>query len=157
MRLLRFFAPCFAVLGLLLVGCASPSASPAFAVTLVDVRPQEATTFETRLLVTVRLTNQSQSDLSFKGSSHQLVINGRAIGGAVASEALTVPALTSVTQETTLNLSNIALIGLARELQRQPTANYSIRSTLYTSGAFSRSIRAEHAGTIDLAALANGR
>ncbi len=158
MRLLHFLIPSLAALGLLILGgCASPSAGPALAVSLVDVRPQEATTFETRLLVTVRLTNPSPTDISFKGSSHELVINGRAMGGAVSSEALTVPALSSVTQETTLNLSNIALIGLARELQRQPAATYSIRSTLFTGGSFSRSIRAEHAGMINLAALADGR
>jgi LEA14-like dessication related protein len=158
MRVLRFLVSCLAALGLFLLGgCASRSTPPSLAVSLVDVRPQEATTFETRLLVTVRLTNPSPTDISFKGSSHELVINGRTMGGAVGSEPVTVPALTSITHETTLNLSNIALIGLARELQRQPTATYSIRSTLFTGGAFSRSVRAEHAGMIDLAALADGR
>jgi LEA14-like dessication related protein len=158
MRLLRLLAPCFAALGLLILGgCASPSAGPALAVSLVDVRPQEATPFETRLLVTVRLTNPNPSEISFKGSSHELAINNRAMGGAVSSEIVTVPALSSVTQETTLNLSNIALVGLIRELQRQPAASYSIRSTLFTSGVFSRSVRAEHSGKIDLSAIADDR
>lgn len=158
MRLLRLLAPCLAVLGLVILGgCASPSTPSSLAVSLVDVRPQEATTFETRLLVTVRLTNSSPTAISFKGSSHELVINGRSMGGAVGADHVTVPALTSVTHDTTLNLSNIALIGLVRELQREPTATYAIRSTLYTAGAFSRSVRAEHAGMIDLAALADGR
>lgn len=158
MRLLRLLAPCLAALGLVILGgCASPSTPATLAVSLVDVRPQEATTFETRVLVTVRLTNPSPSDISFKGSSHELVINGRTMGGAVGAEPVTVPALTSVTHDTTLNLSNIALLGLIRELQREPTATYAIRSTLHTAGAFSRSVRAEHAGMIDLAALADGR
>jgi LEA14-like dessication related protein len=157
MRLSRLIAPCLLVATLLAGACATPRSTSNVAVSLVDVHPQEATTFETRLLVTVRLTNPTTSELTFKGSSHELVINGRAIGGAVGGTPFTVPALSSVTHETILNLSNIALIGLARELQRQPSATYSIRSTLHTGGPFSRAVRAEHAGMIDLAALADFR
>lgn len=150
--LLPVFALFFA-----LGGCATATRSPAPGVTLVDVRPIEATAFETRLRVTVRVTNRGDEPLTFIGSRHELTINGRAMGSALGAESLTVPARSTATQETTLNLSNFALLALARDLQRQPTARYLIRSTLFTPGLLKRSVSAESAGEIDLGALAEGR
>ena len=150
--LLPVFAVFFA-----LGGCATATRSVAPGISLVDLRPIEATAFETRLRVTVRVTNREDAPLTFSGSRHELTINGRAMGSALGAESLTVPALSTATQETTLNLSNFALIALARELQRQPTARYSIRSTLFTPGLLKRSVTAESMGEIDLGALAEGR
>lgn len=137
-------------------GCATfPKASDALAVTLADLRPIEATTFETRLALTVRFTNQSPRALSLSGSRHNLTLNGRTVGTAVSSESLELPALSTQTREITLNLSNFALLALVRELQRKPVALYRIESTLFVPGAFSRALRTEQTGTLDLSALAS--
>jgi LEA14-like dessication related protein len=141
---------------LLSPGCATFSKSTDdLAVTLADLRPIEATTFETRLALTVRFTNQSPRPLSLSGSRHALALNGRTVGTAVSAEPLELPALSTQTQEITLNLSNFSLLALVRELQRNPVALYKIESTLFASGAFSRSLRAQQTGTLDLSTLAS--
>ena len=137
-------------------GCATfPRSTDDLAVTLANLHPIEATTFETRLALTVRFTNQSPRPLSLSGSRHSLALNGRTIGTAVNAEPLELPALSTQTQEITLTLSNFALLGLVRELQRNPVALYRIESTLFTSGTFSRALRTRQTGTLDLTALAS--
>ena len=140
----------------LLPGCAAfPKASDDLAVTLSNLHPVEATTFETRLALTVRFTNQSPRPLSLSGSRHSLTLNGRTVGTAVSAEPLDLPALSTQTQEITLNLSNFALLALVRELQRNPVALYRIESTLFASGPFSRALRTQQTGTLDLTTLAS--
>ena len=73
----------------------------------------------------------------------------------MSAEPLELPALSTQTQEITLTLSNFALLGLVRELQRNPVALYRIESTLFTSGTFSRALRTRQTGTLDLTALAS--
>jgi hypothetical protein len=153
------FLPFLTTLLALLTGCVSgPRANevPALAVTLADVRLLETTAFETRLSVTLRLTNQTPHELTFSGDRHLLVLNGRSIGAAVGAEPLALPALTSVTREVTLNASHLALLGLIRQLQREPTVRYELDSTLFVPGVFARDIRASHSGVIDLSSLAQG-
>lgn len=146
----------FALACALLPGCATAPRATAddVAVTVVDVRPLEATAFEARLAVTVRLTNQSPRPLAFTGSRHALTLNGRAIGTAVNPEAVELAALTTTTREVTLNVSNFALLGLVREVQRSPSVRYEITSTFFAPGAFARDLRVAHSGALDLAALA---
>ncbi len=147
---------CLAALVLLLSpGCATfPKTSDDLVVTLADLHPVEATTFETRLALTVRFTNQGPRPLSLSGSRHSLALNGRTVGTAVSAEPLELPALSTQTQEITLNLSNFALLALVRELQRNPVALYRIESTLFAAGTFSRALRTQQTGTLDLTALA---
>jgi LEA14-like dessication related protein len=146
----------FALACALLPGCATAprAAADDVAVTVTDVRPLEATAFETRLLVTVRLTNQSPRPLTFTGSRHALTLNGRAIGTAVNPDAVELAALTTTTREVTLNVSNFALLGLVREIQRTPSVRYEITSTFFAPGAFARDLRTVHSGSLDLGALA---
>lgn len=136
-------------------GCASLSrASKDVAVSLVDLRPSEASAFETRLLITVRYTNQSPRPLAFSGSRHSLKINGRAVGVAVDSEPIELPGLETRTKEITLNLSNIALLSLVRELQRNPAAVYEIDSDFFVPGSLSRTLHAHQTGTVNLSSPA---
>lgn len=155
-RPLPLLAVFLAALVLALVpGCATFSkSSDDFAVTLADLRPIEATAFETRLAVTVRFTNQSPAPRSLSGSRHALTINGRSVGIAVSNTALTVPGLSTTTQDVDLTLGNFALLRLVGELRHNPVALYEIESTLYVSGALSRPLRARQTGTLDLATLA---
>lgn len=136
-------------------GCATlPRASSDVAVTLSDVQAGDATAFETRLTLLVRLTNQSPDALDLTGARHEVALNRRVIGTAVSNTPISLPGLSSVTQEVDLNLNNFALIALVRELQRDPAAAYRIESTLHTAGAFARPLRIEQYGFIDLRSLA---
>jgi len=138
-------------------GCATaPRASPV-AVTLANLEAREATAFETRLAVTVRFTNESPEPLTLRGSSHKLTLNGRDLGSAVDGETVEVPALSSVSVELPLNLSNFTLLALARDLQRDPSALYEIQSTLYPTSRLGRPLRITKTGRLDLRALAAPR
>lgn len=152
--LLRLGLVAFA--GLLGACATAPRVSPV-AVGLVNLEAREATAFETRLAVTVRFTNESPEPLALRGSSHKLVLNGRDLGAAVGGEPLDIPALSSVSQELTLSLSNFTLLALARDLQRDPAAFYEIESTLYPASRLGRNLRVSKTGRLDLRALAAPR
>ncbi|TAG32488.1 MAG: hypothetical protein EAZ36_02200 [Verrucomicrobia bacterium] len=154
-KLPLFIRALLAAVMLAFAGCSTlPRASSDVAVTLSDVQAGDATAFETRLTLLVRLTNRSPEALELTGARHEVALNGRIIGTALNNTALALPGLSSVTQEVELNLNNFALIALVRELQRDPAAAYSIESTLYGSGAFARPLRTKQAGFIDLRSLA---
>lgn len=145
----------FAAACLVFAGCATlPRASSDVAVTLSDVQAGDATAFETRLTLLVRLTNQGPDAIELTGTRHEVALNRRVIGTAVSNTPISLPGLSSVTQEVELNLNNFALIALVRELQRDPAAAYRIESTLHAAGAFTRPLRIEQAGFIDLRSLA---
>jgi len=151
----RLAAFVFALGALCIAGCASfPKRSDDVSVSLVDVRPLETRSFESRLVITVRVTNAGTEPLRLSGSRHRLVVNGRALGVALSSDALEVPALSTATQEATFNLSHLGLIPLATELRREPVAAYQIESTFFGAGWASRGIAVRQNGRVDLSALA---
>ncbi len=156
MRISRLVTALFAIVLVFtgLTGCATLSRKTAFDVTLVNLSRAEATALESRVIVTLRYTNEANTPLSLTGSRHKLSLNGRTVGIAVSPEALEVPALSTVTQDVTLNVSHIALIGLLREVHDSRSVRYQLDSTLYL-GRASRGLSATHSGTIDLQALAN--
>jgi LEA14-like dessication related protein len=145
-RFLTLLALCTVILGCL-TGCATLRNAQAFNVTLVDIAAANATVFESHVVVTLRYTNESNTPLSLSGSRHKLYLNGRAVGTAVNSESVSIPALSTATQDVTLNISNLALVGLLREVQNTRAVNYRIDSTLYVG---SRGLGASHEGTVDL-------
>ncbi len=151
----RLAAFVFALGALCVAGCASfPRQSDDVSVSLVDVRPLETRSLESRLVLTVRVTNAGTEPLRLSGSRHRLVVNGRALGVALSSDPLEVPALSTATQEATFNLSHLALIPLATELRGEPVAAYQIESTFFGAGWTSRGISVRQNGRVDLSALA---
>lgn len=140
---------------LALGGCASfRRASDEVSVTLVNLRPLESTAFETRLVLTVRVTNAGPEPLRLSGARHRLALNGRSLGSAVTPEALEIPGLSSTTQEATFNLSHLSLLPLVQELRRDPAARYEMDSAFFGAGARSRGLTTRHAGRLDLSAFA---
>jgi LEA14-like dessication related protein len=154
-RFLRFLLPLIALILACggFTGCATVPQADAFDVTLVNLSPANATLFESQVVVTLRYTNGTNTPLSLSGSRHKIFLNGRAVGIAVSAEATTIEGLSTITQDLTLNLNNLSLIGLIREVQTNPSVRYEIDSTLYL-GRSSRNARAMHDGTIDLRAFA---
>lgn len=136
-------------------GCASlRRGSEDVTVTLANLRPLESTALESRLVLTIRVTNAGPEPLRLAGSRHRLALNGHALGVAVTPEALELPALSTSTQEVVFNLSHLALIPLVRELRREPAASYEIESTFFGAGGAARRLTTRHAGRIDLSGLA---
>lgn len=154
-RHLRFLLP---ILALVLAfggftGCATVPQADAFDVTLVNLSAADATLFESQVVVTLRYTNGTNTPLALSGSRHKIFLNGRAVGIAVSADGATIAGLSTLTQDLTLNLNHLSLIGLLREVQTNPAVRYEIDSTLYL-GRSSGAARAIHTGTIDLQAFA---
>src|SRR5689334_17790198 len=93
-----------ALLLVFLGGCASVSPSERANLSLVGVTAANSTIFETSITVTLRVTNETNQPLQLQGSSHKLTLNDAMIGSGVASGALDVPALGSVTFPVTIRL-----------------------------------------------------
>lgn len=145
----------FALVAVCIAGCASfPRRSDDVSVSLIDVRSLETRSFESSLVLTVRVTNAGTEPLRLSGARHRLVVNGRALGVALSSDALEVAALSTATQEATFNLSHLGLIPLASELRREPVAAYQIESTFFSADWASRGIAVRQNGRVDLSALA---
>lgn len=150
-----FLALALAVASLGLGGCASfRRSSEDVSVSLVNLRPLESTAFESRVVLTVRVTNASPGPLRLSGSRHRLALNGHALGVAVTPGALELPGLSTATQEVVFNLSHLALIPLVRELRQEPAARYEIESTFFGSGSSLRGVTARQSGRIDLSGFA---
>lgn len=156
----RRLPPCVVALAFALAsigvgGCASfRRASEDVSVSLANLRPLESTAFESRVVLTVRVTNAGPEPLRLAGSRHRLAINGRALGVAVTPDALELPGLSTATQEVVFNLSHLALIPLVHELRQEPAARYEIESTFFGAGASSRGVTARQSGRIDLSGFA---
>lgn len=139
----------------LLAGCATLSPPPAVGVSVVDVRPLESTLLETRVELTLRLTNESAQVLAFAGSTHRLYVNDSYVGRAVSSEAVNVPAFGTATPKVTVYLENLTLLRKAAEFSQAPAKlAYRLESRLHPAAdALWGDVKVATTGVIDLAGL----
>jgi hypothetical protein len=120
-------------LGILVTGCATLSPEAGVAVSLVSIRPLQASLFETSAELTLRFTNESTRALALTGSTHRLYLNGTYIGRAVTNERLAIPQLGTMTQTITAHLENLALMKKAQELGNVVAVDYRIDSRLHAA------------------------
>jgi LEA14-like dessication related protein len=139
----------------LLAGCATLSPPPSVGVSVVDVRPLESTLLETRVELTLRLTNESAQALAFAGSSHRLYVNDSYVGRAVSGEAVNVPAFGTATPKVTVYLENLTLLRKATEFSQAPAKlAYRLESRLHpAAGTLFGDVKVATTGMIDLAGL----
>lgn len=151
------FATQWSVLGCLvalLAGCATLSPGPTVAMSVVNVRPLQSTLLETAVELTLRLTNESAQPLVLMGSTHKFYFNNTAVGRAVSSERVTVPAFGSATPIVTVYLENLTLLRKATEFSQAPKLVYRLESRLHAAdGAAFGDVKATATGELDLAGL----
>ncbi len=141
---------------LLTAGCASLGVKETPLVTLVDFALQEATLFEQRYRIRLRVRNPNASELRIAGIRYAIEINGQEfIDGVGASEA-TVPGY----GETVVEVTGIStLFGLLRQLQElrseRRTLDYRVTGALQLEDVLSR-IPFSSAGSIELPPQASG-
>ncbi len=112
---------------------------------VADIRPGEVKAMEAHFLVTLRVINPNDSDLSIKGLSCDLAINGRRIASGVSSDSRVIPAFGSDTLEVKVYSSMVtmagAVIGMlqqARHTGRGPEEiDYELSGKLKLGGFFS--------------------
>jgi LEA14-like dessication related protein len=132
-------------------GCATVPRSGAFGLSLVSIRPLQASLFETSAELTLRYTNESARPIELRGATHRLYLNGSYVGRAVTNQPLTIPPLGTMTHTVTAQLENLALMRKAQELGNVPTMDYRIDSRLHAAGEFDGAIFAASAtGHLDL-------
>jgi LEA14-like dessication related protein len=145
----------FVLLGLILAGCSSQIFTGSLSVSLVDLKPTDASLLESRGILTVRYTNESIAPLGYSGSSHKLYLNGQYVGKGVTDAPFGVPPLNSVTQDVPVQFENIALVRQLIEVRNSQTIRYTLESVLFqTINEDKYQIKTRAEGSLDLHSLA---
>jgi LEA14-like dessication related protein len=138
---------------LLISGCATLPDSEELEVSLVDVRPVEATAWETTAQFTVRLQNSSPDPMTLDGGAYKIYLNDTYVGQGLSGERVELPRLGTATQVVTLHLKNFTLARKIYGASKTLQASYRVRSTLYVlskEGRGSRTLRTTKEGSLDL-------
>lgn len=146
------FAGLIALLG---TGCRSGYNLGGITVNLVNFMPASAALLESSGVMTLRYTNENTIPIGLSGSTHKVYLNGTYVGKSVSKQALGLAALSTVTQDVTVNFENLALVRQLVAMREQQTASYKVDSVLFlTSGEEDLSIKTNSTGSVDLRALA---
>ena len=135
-------------------GCGSGFKLTGVTVSLVDIKPAEATVLESIAVLTLRYSNENVIPIGLSGSSHKIYLNGSYVGKALSKDPVGLAALTSTTQDVTVRFENLALMRQFVAMRERQTAAYKIESVLYvTSGEEELNIKTSNSGSVDLRAL----
>jgi LEA14-like dessication related protein len=132
---------------LLLGGCGGGSSGPA--VSLINLRFEDATAWETTATFTLRLSNELPEALQFNGEVHKIYLNGLYLGKGLVDEKVAVPRLGTVTREVQVHLSNLALATRIKSIIETKSFEYRIESVFYGKSWFSKT-RSESSGKLEL-------
>ncbi len=151
MALQRLFAA--ALLAVLLAGCASLAPKlETPQLSLKGIRMQEASLFEQRFEVRLRVQNPNDLDLPVRGLDLEFELGGEKFATGVSAREFTVPALGEAEFDM-LVTSNAAtaILNLMRAGEtRRETIDYRIRGTLRTKLGLLRTVPFEEKGTLPL-------
>lgn len=142
------------VIALFASGCMSKYSLGGITVNLVNFLPANAALLESSGVMTLRYTNENTIPIGLSGSVHKVYLNGSYVGKAVSKQPLGLTALSTATQDVTVNFENLALVKQLVSMRDQKSASYKVESTLYlTSGEEDLSIKTQSTGSVDLQAL----
>lgn len=148
--LLRGVLPALAA-ALFLCGCASSRLAESVEVTLVNLRFEQMTPFETTAHFTIRVQNQTPEALGLEGGVHKIYLNQVYVGSGVNNEMLDVPRLSEGIQNVTVHIRNLAMLRLVREIVEAKRVDYRLDSLVYARCAGRASkFRVSKAGAIDV-------
>jgi LEA14-like dessication related protein len=134
-------------------GCATMEAFTPPDVTLVDIRFEDLTVFETSGTFTVRLSNENPEPMVVDGAVYRLYLGGQRVGKALSDERLEVPRLGSSTYEVDVYLNNVALAARLLTLGQETGLDYTIKGKLYVERPYgTRRLRFSRDGRIDFSA-----
>jgi len=152
-----FFLPALAAVFLWLgSGCASFAPTDQASVTLVNVQSAHSTIFESTLVLTLRVTNETNQPLQLQGSSHKLTLNGNLVGRGVGDTVTVVPPLGSETFPVTIRMDNLKLLNQFSDGRLPPELAYRLESRLFTQPGQQRGLTVLTEGALDLRPYTNG-
>lgn len=120
----------FLIICLLLSACSLKQKPPE--VRLVGLLVQDATLFETSLLIEVRVENDNPEDIEIGGGVHKLYINGEYVGKGYDKNGFTLPRLDSVVVPVTVFVNNLSLLTKLQNMAASSKLKYKVESELYT-------------------------
>ena len=123
---------CLIVLALLLPGCASwfiKGEPPEVLVT--NVTPLDATMFEQRLRVDLRVRNPNDFDYHLTGIDFTLSLNGKRLARGLASKEMTVPRLGDAVMTIDTSTSTLDIMRQLLQLSQKQELTYDIKGVLH--------------------------
>lgn len=144
---------------LLLGGCATDLRISGVSISIVNLRPINATVFETQAALTLRYTNESVVPIAVSSASHKVYLNGSYIGKSVNSDPVGMPSMNTVTQTVTLMVENLALLQQIQAMRGgSSVVTYRIESVLRVdAGEAYDNVKLNSTGQVDLSALFQAR
>ena len=136
----------------LLCGCTTLDSTVPPEVSLVDLRFENLSLFETTAVFTLRITNENPFPLVVDGAVHKIALNGHNVGKGLSNARLEVPRLATATDQVTVHIGNLPLLLSAMDISQSSEVDYSVSSTLYVrdeSGSQHR-LRSSKSGTLRL-------
>ena len=132
-------------------GCATPRSSPGVQLRLVNVSLQSGTLWETTASFTVRLQNEMPDAITLTGGVYKFYLDGVLVGDGLFGETVTLPRLSSTTQDIPVYLRNLALARRIKPLLEQRRLAYRVESVLYVvRNGGERRVRFSGTGELDL-------
>ena len=148
----NFIFSCISLV-LCLVGCATiGNRSSDLEVTVEHLSAPQMQLFESKATLKIRIDNETVDPIIVAGGVHHVKINGRRIGKAMDDGEISIPALSSVTRELPITLSNLGVLRSARETYESKEVTYQLDSKLYqqtASGKRARNLRRNGTITLD--------
>lgn len=132
-------------------GCATGS-HPDLELSIINLQFSNATLLESQLNVEVRISNSGQTPITVDGGSHKLYLNGHYIGQGLTDENTIVPRLGTATQSVSINVQNLRVAPILRELAAKQIFTYKLESAIYLENK-SRPLKTQSQGTLDISSL----
>ncbi len=130
-----FFRIAFLLFALLATGCASLlfDAEPP-EVLVTNITPLEATLFEQKLKVDIRVRNPNPFELHVTGLDFTLNLNGKRLARGLANQAVTIPRLGDAILSVNTTTSTLEVIRQLFSLHKQQDMRYQITGVLHLDG-----------------------
>jgi len=139
------------MVAILLSGCASLGDLEAPELTLVDLRPLEATLFETTLQVQLRIANPNPETITFEGASFRLSLDRHKVGRGMTPETRSIDRFGTAVVDVTFHVSNASILLRLKEVLESKSVAYGVSGKLYVKyGTGTRKLRVQNEGQIDL-------
>jgi LEA14-like dessication related protein len=118
-------------------------------VTLVNVTPMEATAFEQRVKVVLRLTNPNNEELAIEGMRFSLELNERPFTRGVSDEHISVPRLGEETIEVVATTTTMDLVRQVQAMAKRRDLDfpYFIEGRIFLDGSL-RGLDFERSGSL---------
>ncbi len=130
-----FFRIAFLLFALLATGCASLlfDAEPP-EVLVTNITPLEATLFEQKLKVDIRVRNPNPVELNVTGLDFTLNLNGKRLARGLANHAVTIPRLGDAILSVNTTTSTLEVMRQLLSLHKQQDMRYQMTGVLHLDG-----------------------